>query len=74
MGTKRILFHKEFSSLDRKLDFYLITSASTFLCFQYIIISLQTIPETKEQDAQAPVQTGITPNHHIVHNYYTKLI
>jgi hypothetical protein len=27
---KEIIFHEEFSSLDKKFDFYLTTSASTF--------------------------------------------
>ena len=29
--TKQILFHEKFSSLDKKMDFYLTTSTSTYL-------------------------------------------
>jgi hypothetical protein len=35
-GTKWIVFHEKFSSLDRKIDFYLSTSAITFPCFHYV--------------------------------------
>ena len=35
LETKQIIFHEKFDNLDRKMDFYLATSAtSTFPCFR----------------------------------------
>ena len=43
LKTKYIIFHKKFSSSDRKMDFYLTTSASTLPRFQITWKSIHRI-------------------------------
>ena len=39
LKTMKIIFHKIFSSLDGKMNFYLTTSDSTFPCFKSVTIN-----------------------------------
>ena len=51
LETKKIIFLEKFSSSDRKMDFYLTTSASTLPCFQIIwfMINASSIKERPDK-------------------------
>ena len=44
LKTKYIIFHEKFDNLDRKMDFYLTTRASTFKSTGYILYAVNVNP------------------------------